>query len=141
MVARDLHHAPLDRLIGLGVGAAAAIPSALLSVAVFISGSPWFGATLAVSCLGTGAIIGATLGRRLASRPNPLAVLATALIAVAVGDVIAAPLLALDLGSVNLLEFWVGGLIVVGIPAFFFLSFPGVILGIALARRVTTRNA
>jgi hypothetical protein len=120
----------------LGVGLVAALPPALLALAVFTTPYPWFAATVAVSCIGTGAVIGATVGRTLAMRPDPLGVLMVSAIAVAIGDLIAAPLLALEAGPVNLLDFWVGGLVVFGIPAFFFLSFPGVVIGIVLARRL-----
>jgi hypothetical protein len=113
----------------------------VLALAVFVTPYPWFAVTLAVSCLGAGAVIGTTVGRRLAAKPDPLGVLMVAAIAVAVGDLIAAPLLALDLAvdmrPVNLVEFWAGGLVVLGIPAFFFLAFPAVTIGILLARRLT----
>lgn len=141
MVARGFLSAPatLTRGQGFGIGVIAALPPAALVLLGFLGSYVWFAVTLAVACLGSGAVIGSTIGRGLAARPDSVGVLMVSAIAVVVGDVVAAPMLALGTPVSDFIGFLVGGLIVVGIPAFFFLAFPGVVLGIAIARRFPGR--
>ena len=137
MVARGFLNAStlLTRGQGFGIGVIAALPPAAVALLVFLGGSPWFGVTLAVACLGSGAVIGSTIGRGLASRPDPLGLLIVNAIAVVVGDLFAAPITVIGNDSFDLIGALVGGLVVFGIPAYFFLVFPGLVLGILLARR------
>jgi hypothetical protein len=140
MVARVIPNAAplISRQRGLAIGLVAAALPAGLALAVFLGSSPRFGLTLAIACLGSGSVIGATIGRSLAAKPDPLGVLIVSGIAVAVGDVFAAPILAIETPVSDPLGFLLGGLIIVGIPAYFFLAFPGLVIGILLARRMTS---
>jgi hypothetical protein len=140
MVARGSLNAPtvLTRGRGFAIGVIAAVPPAGLALLVFLGSSPWFGFTLTVACLGSGAVIGATIGRGLAAKLHSVGVLVVTAIAVIIGDFFAAPILALNTPVSDPIAFFVGGLAVFGIPAYFFLAFPGLVLGILLARRMAS---
>ena len=75
MVARGFLNAPtfLTRGQGFGIGVIAAFLPAAFALLVFFGSYAWFGVTLAVACLGSGAVIGSTIGRGLAMRPDPFA--------------------------------------------------------------------
>jgi hypothetical protein len=139
MVARAGPNAAtlISRRLGLAAGVIAAVPPAGLSLIAFLGSYAWFGITLAVACLGSGALIGATIGRGLAAKPDPLGVLMVAAIAVAVGDVVAAVVYPIESVGIDSIDVIFGGLLL-GIPAYFFLAFPGVVFFILLARRVAT---
>ena len=115
---------------------AAVVPVGIATL--LTASSPALAFTLAVSGLGAGAIIGATIGRSLATRPDPLAVLMVAAIADVVGCLLAIPaVLLLDRSGDVPLAF----MLVFAVPAYFFLAFPGVILGIVIARWLTPSRA
>jgi hypothetical protein len=87
MVARGFINAPtfLTRGQAFVIGVIAALPPAAVALFVFFGSSTWFGVTLAVACLGSGAVIGSTIRRGLAAKPDPLGVLMVTAIAVIVG--------------------------------------------------------
>jgi hypothetical protein len=138
MVARDTagEAAVLTLTQGFAIGVVAAIAPAALALLVFAGSYLWFAISIAVSCLGSGAVVGSTIGRGLALKPDPLGVLMVTAIAVVVGDVVAALMLPLGVEYVDPLGMLIGGLVAFGIPAYFFLAFPGLVLGILIARPV-----
>jgi hypothetical protein len=136
MVARGFLDTPtvLTRDRGFSIGVIAALPPAALALLVFLGSYAWFAVTLAVACLGSGAVIGSTIGRGLAAKPDPLGVLMVAAIAVAVGDLVAAVIYPLRSAGIDPVEVIFGGLIL-AIPAHFLFAFPGLVLFVLLARR------
>ena len=140
MVARVIPDpsARLSRWRGFAIGIVAGLLPAGLALFAFLGSYPWFGLTLAVACLGSGGVIGSTIGPRLAARPDPLAVLMVSAIAVVVGDLFATPMLAWGGNVFDPIGAFVAGLIIVGLPAYFFLAFPGLVLFILVARRAAS---
>jgi hypothetical protein len=136
MVARGFWNAPtlLTRRQGCVIGLVAATPAA--AIVIPIAGrSPWWTFTLAVACLASGAVIGSTIGRSLAARPTLPGVLSVAAIAVILGDIVAAALIPLGIeqtGPPNEVILWWAALAFYGYLLF---ALPGVLLGVAIARR------
>jgi hypothetical protein len=130
----------ISRRRGFVVGIGAGLLPAGLCLVVLLGSFPWFGLTLAIACLGSGGVIGSTLGRSLAKKPDPLGALKVSAIAVAVGDVIAAVIYPIGSADVDSVDVIFGGLLL-GIPAYFFLAFPGLVSFILLARRVAPATA
>jgi hypothetical protein len=131
----------LSRREGLAVGiVSASVPAGACS---FLLGAwlPGGAVTLAVSCLGAGALIGATIGRGLAVRPDPIGVLTVALLADIVGSAIAGTIISLTTGPIDPLAASLGALTILGVPGYFFLAFPGVAIGIFVARRLAPGRA
>ncbi len=139
MVARGFPDAPalLTRGRGFGIGVIAALPPAALALLVFLGSYAWFALTLAGACLGSGAVIGSTIGRGLAAKPDPLGVLMVAAIATAVGDLFAAATYPLGSVGIDPVDVIFGGLIL-AIPAYFLFAFPGLVLFVLLARRMAS---
>lgn len=127
----------MSRQRGFAVGIVAGLPPAGLALLATLGWYPWLGLTLAVACLGSGGVIGSTLGRRLAARPDPLAVMMVSAIAVVVGDLFAIPMVAWDGNVFDPIGAFVPGLIIVGLPAYFLLAFSGVVIGILIARQTS----
>lgn len=119
---------------------AASVPVAVL---VFFTVAWWPGLAFAstLACLAAGGLIGATLGRSLAAKPDPLAVLIVAAIADVVGSVIAASILGALAVKTDPIGTMLGLIFFIGLPGYFFLAFPGVVIGIVMARRMMPGQA
>jgi hypothetical protein len=124
----------LTRRQGLTIGVVAALGPAALAIFAFAGSFGWFGMAIVFACLGSGAVIGSTIGRGLAQDAGPRGVMAVSAIAVVIGDLIATPMLAWDGIAFDPVGAFVGGLVYFGFPAYFFLAIPGVVVGVKLAR-------
>jgi hypothetical protein len=143
MVARLFPHRPtlLSRRDGLVVGIVSASVPAGACALLLSAWLPGGAVTLAVPCLSVGALIGATIGRGLAARPDPVGVLIVALIADIIGAALGGAVISLSMDSHDPIVGIPAALVIFGVPGFFFLAFPGVVIGIVVARRLAPGRA
>jgi hypothetical protein len=116
------------------IGVVAAVPPSAISLQV-LGLSTWASATLTVSAVLSGALIGSTIGRRLAARPRWIDTLVVAAISVVIGTLIAAALFPLNTEDVAPLGDYVIGWLVSAFFGYFLFALPGVVLGVAIARQ------
>ena len=95
---------------------------------------PAFATTIAVAALASGAISGATFGRRIAAHPTLPRVLLGPALAVLVGAPVGGVAASILLGYADPIRSTLVGLLLYGLPAYVVLALPTFLFGIYLDR-------
>ena len=125
--------------IGAAIGAASAAPFASLVLVVFLSGFPAFAWGVATASLFSGVVTGGTVGRRVATRPTTARIAGAAAVAVLIGAPVGAAVYSAlwPTPSYDFATLAVAGLAIYGLPAYFLIALPGLVLGLAILRRTS----
>jgi hypothetical protein len=136
MVARGFLGAEpfLTRAQGCLIGIVAAVPASAMSLQL-LGLSTWATATLAVAAVGSGALVGSTIGRRLAAQPRWRDTLVVAAISVVIGTLIAAALFPLGAEYVDPIGEYVVGWMISAVYGYILFALPGLVLGVVIARQ------
>jgi hypothetical protein len=124
----------LTRAQDCGVGI---VPSVAVAAIVppLLGLRTWASFTLAVAAVGSGALIGSTIGPHIADHPRPVAASFVAAISVTAGTVVAMVPYPLGVDYVAPLKEYVVGWLITAFFGYFLFALPGVVLGIIMAER------
>ena len=124
----------ISRAEGLAVGFVASLPGVFVVAMLFGFVVPAFATTIAVAALASGAISGATFGRRIAAHPTLPRVLLGPALAVLVGAPVGGVAASILLGYADPIRSTLVGLLLYGLPAYVVLALPTFLFGISLDR-------